>query len=217
MNRRLFVLLTLVSIISPLASLFTRGFSPNAVENEHVPVASMDAAEAEALFPPFSSLARPIDVSQAEGEDVRPPREVSDDEIARAAEHLASEADTPYLLWTDLCRLETYLLERKRDGWSLLRRLPCSVGDASNPTPEGFYHIGVHRLSFGRQGYYSAAYAMQISGNYLYHSVLLTPNGDGILDGRLGERISHGCIRHSLDDSRWLYETVPDGTAVLIR
>lgn len=101
--------------------------------------------------------------------------------------------------------------------WQVLRRLPCSAGDAAHPTPEGLFSLGVHRLSFGRKGLYSAAYALQITGNYLYHSVLLSPNGKELLDARLGERISHGCIRHSLEDSRWLYETVPDGTAILIR
>ncbi|MBR6546277.1 MAG: L,D-transpeptidase [Clostridia bacterium] len=145
------------------------------------------------------------------------PREVSDLEIARAALVLAPTARTRYLVWTDLCRLTTYVLKREGDTWQVLRRLPCSAGDAAHPSPEGLFSLGVHRLSFGRKGLYSAAYALQISGNYLYHSVLLTPNGEEVLDARLGERISHGCIRHSLEDSRWLYETVPDGTAILIR
>ncbi len=160
-------------------------------------------------------------VSREAVETALPPErdlpEVSDAEIARAAALLAPTAKTRYLLWTDLYRLKTYVLERVDGEWRVLRRLPCSAGDASHPSPEGLFRLGVHRLTFGRQGYYSAAWALQISGNYLYHSVLLTPSGDRVLDGRLGERISHGCIRHALEDSRWLYETVPDGTAILIR
>lgn len=154
--------------------------------------------------------------------ETRPPPErelpeANDGEIMRAAAILVPTATSRYLLWTDLYRLKTYVLERDGDGWRLLRRLPCSAGDAAHPSPSGLFSLGVHRLSFGRKGHYSAAFALQISGSYLYHSVLLTPNGDAVLDGRLGERISHGCIRHSLEDSRWLYETVPDGTAILIR
>ncbi len=143
--------------------------------------------------------------------------EAGERDIERAAAVFAPTAATRYLVWTDLSRLSTYVLCRQGDGWRLLRRLPCSAGDAAHPSPEGLYSLGVHRLSFGRAGYYSAAFALQISGNYLYHSVLLSPDGERVLDGRLGERISHGCIRHSLEDSRWLYETVPDGTAILIR
>lgn len=144
-------------------------------------------------------------------------RKASDPEIEHAAAVLAPTVKTRYFIWTDLTRLSTYVLEKRENGWRLLRRLPCSAGDAAHPSPEGLFSLGVHRLSFGRAGYYSAAFALQISGNYLYHSVLLSPDGERVIDGRLGERISHGCIRHSLEDSRWLYETVPDGTAILIR
>ena len=144
-------------------------------------------------------------------------REVSDAEIARAAASLAPSVETPYLIWTDLYRLTTYVLKGADGEWTVLRRLPCSAGDEAHPSPEGLFYLGVHREGFGRKGHYSAAWALQIIGNYLYHSVLLTPSGDAILDGRLGERISHGCIRHSLEDSLWLYDTVPDGTAILIR
>ena len=215
MNRKIFAALALFCLALPLVFFAARGFSLCFRKNAEATAVFMPLEEATRLFPSFSSLQKPIDASEdlLSGEV---PLAVSDGEIVSAAEHLAGDADTRYLLWTDLFRLETYVLEKKEGRWSLLRRLPCSVGDASNPTPEGFYHIGVHRASFGRAGYYKAVYAMQISGNYLYHSILLTEN-DEILDGRLGERISHGCIRHSLEDSRWLYETIPDGTSVLIR
>ena len=215
MNRKIFAAIALFCLTLPLVFFSARGFLLRFRKNAEITAVSMPLEEATRLFPSFSSLQKPIDAS----EDLlssEAPFAVSNGEIVSAAEHLAGDADTRYLLWTDLFRLETYVLEKKEGRWSLLRRLPCSVGDASNPTPEGFYHIGVHRASFGRAGYYKAVYAMQISGNYLYHSILLTED-DEILDGRLGERISHGCIRHSLEDSRWLYETIPDGTSVLIR
>lgn len=160
-------------------------------------------------------------VSKSVLETALPPErslpEVKDEEIARAAALLAPRVTSRYLIWTDLHRLTTYVLESTDGKWQLLRRLPCSAGDAAHPSPEGLFRLGIHRLAFGREGYYRATSALQICGNYFYHSVLLTPGGDEVLDGRLGERISHGCIRHSRDDSRWLYETIPDGTAILIR
>ena len=215
MDRRIFAAIAQFCLVLPLIFSSERGVSLGFAKNVEASAVLMPFEEATRLFPSFSSLQKPINAS----EDLlyaEPPLTVSDSEIVSAAELLAKDADTRYLLWTDLWRLETYVLKKEEGRWSLLRRLPCSVGDAANPTPEGFYHIGVHRASFGRSGYYKAVYAMQISGNYLYHSILLAENGE-ILDGRLGERISHGCIRHSLEDSRWLYETIPDGTSVLIR
>ena len=138
-------------------------------------------------------------------------------EICLAAAAVAPESETPYLLWTDLWRLETYLLRREGGAWQLLRRIPCSAGDLLHPTPRGIFSVGAHRLSLGGGEGYLTVYALHICGDYLYHSVLLTPEGNDLSDGRLGERISHGCIRHSVEDSRYLYRTVPDGTAVLIR
>lgn len=142
---------------------------------------------------------------------------VSDGEIAAAADAFGLTSETPYLLWTDLWRLQTYVLRRDDDTWQLERRIPCSAGDLSHPTPRGLYRIGSHTLSLGREGKYLTVYALHICGDYLYHSVILTPEGNELSDGRLGERISRGCIRHSVEESRRLYHTIPDGTSVLIR
>ncbi len=141
---------------------------------------------------------------------------VTDREIGEAADAFGLASETPYLLWTDLWRLETYLLTKENKGWQVLRRIPCSAGDTAHPTPRGSFRVGAHRLALGG-GSYLTVYALHIFGDYLYHSVLLTPEGNELADGRLGARISHGCIRHSVEDSRYLYSTVPDGTTVLIR
>ena len=45
----------------------------------------------------------------------------------------------------------------------------------------------------------------------------VAPYGGEIIDGRLGMRISHGCVRLRFEDSRWLYESIPIGTTVFIR
>jgi lipoprotein-anchoring transpeptidase ErfK/SrfK len=51
----------------------------------------------------------------------------------------------------------------------------------------------------------------------MFHSVLFDWAGNEIIDGRLGTRASHGCIRLRFEDSKWLYETVPIGTTVFIQ
>ena len=53
-----------------------------------------------------------------------------------------------------------------------------------------------------------------------FHSVI-----DGDMDGyvspsdtasQVGKDISHGCIRCPMDDLRWVWENVPDGSRVII-
>ena len=47
-------------------------------------------------------------------------------------------------------------------------------------------------------------------GDYLYHSILLDETGTYVLEGNvLGKRASQGCIRFSLEDSKWFYDTIP--------
>ncbi len=142
---------------------------------------------------------------------------VSDGEIERASALFCRAVDSPYLLWVDLARLESYLLKRSEGAWQLLRRLPCSAGDLAHPTPRGLFSVSSHRPSLGKEDKYRAVYALHLRDDYFLHSVLLSPEGNEISDGRLGTRVSHGCIRHSVEDSRYLYRTLPDGAAVLIR
>ena len=46
--------------------------------------------------------------------------------------------------------------------------------------------------------------------------VLYTWRGDTILDGELSARLSHGCVRLSPENSRWIYETAPLGAVVWV-
>jgi hypothetical protein len=143
---------------------------------------------------------------------------VTDEQIALAANAMGLQSETPYLLWTDLWRLSTYLLVRDNAGaWKHLATLPCATGSISHPTPLGLYRVNYHEMFLGKENAYLCYYTLQFHEDYLYHSILYDWSGKRELDGRLGVRSSLGCIRHSLTDSRFLYETVPDGTAVLIR
>ena len=37
-----------------------------------------------------------------------------------------------------------------------------------------------------------------------------------VQDGRLGMGISHGCVRLALADAKWIYDTIPSGTKVVV-
>jgi lipoprotein-anchoring transpeptidase ErfK/SrfK len=69
--------------------------------------------------------------------------------------------------------------------------------------------------SFGHG--YTCWYATQISGNYLFHSVLYYPGSKSrIKDGRLGMGVSHGCVRLAIENAKWIYDTIPRGTRIVI-
>ena len=37
-----------------------------------------------------------------------------------------------------------------------------------------------------------------------------------ITDGRLGINASHGCVRLSIENAKWIYNTIPSGTKVIV-
>ena len=137
-------------------------------------------------------------------------------DIEAEADRRGFTSGTDCLLWTCLYRLETYLLCRRDGVWRLCGRMACSVGDTAHPTPTGRYAIATKLTAIGKPDRYLCRNALCFHGAYMYHSVLLSPAGDSVLDGRLGCRISHGCIRLSEEEAAALFETVPRGTAVYI-
>lgn len=158
----------------------------------------------------------PWDVIEPIAVPSKPLRTPSAEEITDfAGERMYSK--TGVLLWVDLSRVCVYLLEYGDEGWVLLRTIRCSVGDAAHPTPSGRFEIAYRSTSIGKENLYLCRHALCFYGGYMLHSVLYDWAGESVTDGRLGERISHGCIRLDPRDSEHLYRTIPIGTAVYIR
>ena len=97
----------------------------------------------------------------------------------------------------------------------------CSTGTVSNPTKCGTYQ------ATGRAGewYYMAEsycwvrYAFVIDGGYFFHSVLYMQKGGSPTSTsvrNLGTRASHGCVRLSVDDAKWIYDNCSNGMTVII-
>jgi lipoprotein-anchoring transpeptidase ErfK/SrfK len=92
----------------------------------------------------------------------------------------------------------------------------------SDQTPEGVFFIQHERgLSFfntriGEGARYWVSWLHH--GEYLFHSVPTDRGGRVIADEalKLGQRASHGCIRLTLPDAKWIYENMPYGTKVVI-
>jgi lipoprotein-anchoring transpeptidase ErfK/SrfK len=102
---------------------------------------------------------------------------------------------------------------------NLVKSLKCSGGTAESPTITGtfttnqkIYYAWVPKFNMG------AYYWVRFYGAYLFHSVPFDKNGNMIAEeaAKIGTPASHGCIRMSLEDEKWFYETLPLGIKVTI-
>ncbi|NLP45911.1 MAG: L,D-transpeptidase family protein [Epulopiscium sp.] len=124
-------------------------------------------------------------------------------------------SSTPYLIWTDLDRQLTHVFQKKEGTWKWIRTMLCSSGKNITPTPRGVFQIQDRGSHFGKG--YTAKNWVRITGDYLYHSILFDSTGKYLLErGVLGRRASQGCIRFSLENSQWFYQTIPRGSTVWI-
>jgi len=117
-----------------------------------------------------------------------------------------------WVFFVDLSRLTVTALQ----NGEVLRVMPCTAGDAAHPTPRGRFETDYKTEFMGKEGVYLCRWGVHYHGGYLLHSVLYTWRGDEILDGELSARLSHGCVRLSPEDSRWIYETAPLGAVVFV-
>ena len=109
-----------------------------------------------------------------------------------------------------------------RDGSQLLYTMYASTG-MDDSTPRGSFRIQSERgdrFYNPREGMGARYYTSFLNhGVFLFHSVPTDSSGDYIKEeaDRLGVRpSSHGCIRLTVPDARWIMQSVPTGTPVLI-
>ncbi|MGO0985688.1 L,D-transpeptidase family protein [Clostridioides difficile] len=125
------------------------------------------------------------------------------------------KSTSDYIITTDLKNKYTYIFKKDNGGWGQLYKWECTIGKPETPTITGIFYISGRKPSFGTDEY-SVKYATRIKGGYYYHSVLYDSTGSYIIDGRLGEALSHGCIRLSTENAKWIYDNIPDTTTVII-
>ena len=125
-------------------------------------------------------------------------------------------SSTKYLIMLNQARHLVSVFEGYKGHWTLIREMPCCVGNPATPTPTGEFTIGTKGLCFdpegGRCWYYS-----QITGSYLFHSQIYERDSqpNKIIDGRMGVSCSHGCVRLTLNNAVWIFNHCPSGTKVV--
>lgn len=102
------------------------------------------------------------------------------------------------------------------------REMVCSTGLDETPTPAGVYKATgpVARWCYFPTYDCWAQYAFRIKGGVLFHSVLFQQAKEStLLEGsvkKLGRKSSHGCVRLSVEDAKWIFENCAAGTTVIV-
>lgn len=104
-----------------------------------------------------------------------------------------------------------------------VRYMLCGVGASSTPTPTGTFKMENYRLRyehFNNTNCYGQYWSI-LTGRIYFHSILYTSfNAKDYTDtsyDNLGKSVSHGCIRLTVPDARWIYYNVAPGTTVVVR
>ncbi|MDF2882234.1 MAG: ErfK/YbiS/YcfS/YnhG family [Clostridiaceae bacterium] len=124
-------------------------------------------------------------------------------------------SNTDYYIWVDINNQRVNIFTGYNKNWKLIKSVQCASGKESTPTVKGYFVVQGKGSMFRVNKNTICKYYTQFYGNYLFHSVLLDNNGN-IKVGMLGTRLSHGCVRLSIEDAKYIYDYIPIGTAVWI-
>ena len=125
-------------------------------------------------------------------------------------------SSTRWLIMTDTSACQVGVYSGSYGNWRREALWSCGPGKPSTPTVKGEFTIYGRGKSFGSKTY-TCWYYTQFYGNYLFHSVLYNHGSmTQIQDGTLGKQVSHGCVRLDINNAKWLYDNIPNGTKVVI-
>lgn len=156
--------------------------------------------------------------SGAPGSTYRPftdciPQQLPGDQMAmlNIANRYASNTNWLLLVNNSTCRVGVY--QGSRGRWRQVNYWVCSPGKPSTPTVRGEYTVTGRGYSFGHG--YTCYYWTQFYGDYLFHSIVYDQETFRVQDGRLGQQLSHGCVRLDINNAKWIYQNIPNGTKVV--
>lgn len=134
-------------------------------------------------------------------------------EYVNASDYLSS---TDYLIYVDKSSYKVNIFKGRKNNYYNIKSYLCTIGKKSTPTPQGNFKVGIKGLYFGVNKGYKCWYYTSFKGNYLFHSIIYNLDGS-VRDGRLGMKLSDGCIRLKKENAKYIYDNIPQNTAVIIK
>ena len=116
--------------------------------------------------------------------------------------------------------VSVYALNDK-GGYDLQKTFTCSTG-LHDSTPRGVFLNGhpVNRWHHFEKFNCWAQYSFEVTGDIMFHSVIYSADNENSLRSgslyALGNPASHGCIRLTVEDAKWLYEHCKRGSLAII-
>ena len=120
---------------------------------------------------------------------------------------------TEYLLWVSLYTQKVIVFQGEQGNWEVIKTFPCSSGENNTPTPLGVFETSLHEWRWNFDNYYVSNVTI-FNGDHAFHSILYNYGG-GTFDDRVGQPLSHGCIRMLIDDCKYISD-LPLHTTVII-
>ena len=131
----------------------------------------------------------------------------------------------PFAITVDVNNQVTTVYGRDENGeyTVVVRQMLCSTGTKAAPSDVGDWVLSgrtARWCEFPTWGGSKAQYWTKINGSIAFHSVIYNTVDTMDLSvksyKKLGQRASHGCIRLTVADARWIYENCGKGTVVTI-
>ena len=133
-----------------------------------------------------------------------------------------SDSNCPYLVKVNRAAncVTVYSKNENGDYVTPIKAMRCSTGKNIDDTPLGTFHTTAkYEWCLMVDGTYSQ-YAYRIHGGIMFHSVPNFEEDNSTLEyeeyNKLGSPASLGCVRLTVQDSKWLYDNCPQGTTVVI-
>lgn len=119
---------------------------------------------------------------------------------------------------TKKCVVTAYV--KKSGKWVPYRAMICSPGASGSSSPHGTFKLKEKYRWLKMKGGVYSQYCSYIAYNCLFHSVWYykeSPKTQSTYQyNQLGKRVSHGCVRLSTVDAKWVYDNCKRGTKVHI-
>lgn len=129
-------------------------------------------------------------------------------------------SNSPYYIKINNLQNVVTIYKKDSDGnyTTPYKAMICSVGEAT-PVAGKKHKVTSYKKRWNAlQGNVYGQYATQIIGNILFHSVPYTAKRNDALEyweyDKLGTDASLGCVRLTVEDAKWIYDNIPQGTIV---
>ena len=136
-----------------------------------------------------------------------------------------SKSKTKYLVSVSIKNHRVNVFTKKSGKWVIKYQWKCITGmnDTTEKgekfTPRGSWIINGKKLKYMSNKGHTCYLATNFYGGCFIHSELYAPEMTmkKIIDGKLGESRSSGCVRVQYKNAQWVYKNIKKGTRVISR